>query len=342
MKPSQIRCPRCFAPRSVACVTENGIERPMHAERIELATRRTSEAVEAGVEVPEVRSARFEENEDIEVPTESVEALAEMAVEQLREVIDSAEVDEATGELVIYARTPQGLEIEERLHSFAEVHAFLGEFGFDPESEPESTEEWGFGYGGPLKLIRREIDALLTEEEVASWFSALEPTGAKLFRVSTGVLVPEVRIELAGINDELVRYLAAHPEKLYSLDPRKFEELVEAIFRDFGYDVVLTPKSKDGGLDIRATRKDSVGTLLYLIECKRYAATRPVGVDIVRGLYGVATTERASCGLIVTTSHFTRGAKEFADKVKYQMSLRDYSDLVNWLGEYPRSKSRGR
>src|ERR1700688_1674144 len=105
MKPSQIRCPRCFAPRGVACVTENGVERPLHAERLELAVQRTSEAIEAGVEVPEVRSARFEENENIEVPIDSAEALAEMAVEQLREVIDSAEVDEVTGALVIYART---------------------------------------------------------------------------------------------------------------------------------------------------------------------------------------------------------------------------------------------
>jgi hypothetical protein len=314
----------------------------MHAERLELATRRTSEAIEAGVEVPEVRSFRFEENENIEVPTESAEALAEMAVEQLREVIESAEVDEATGELVIYARTPQGLEIAERLHSFAEVHAFLGEFGFDPESEPESTEEWGFGYGGPLKLLRREIDALLTEEDVADWFPTIEPHVTKLFRVSTGVLVPEVRVELAGVNDELVKYLAAHPERLYSLSPRKFEELVEAIFRDFGYDVVLTPKSKDGGIDIRATRKDSVGTLLYLIECKRYAAAHPVGVGIVRGVYGVAATEHASCGMIVTTSHFTAPAKEEANKVKYQMSLRDYSDLVHWLGQYPTFGGRSR
>ncbi len=340
MRPSQVKCPRCFAPGGQPCITESGSKRPLHAERIAKAERRTSEAIEAGIEVPEIRSARFEENENINIPTEYGEALAEKAIEHLRELIESSEMDESTGELVVYARTPQGLEIIERLHTFAEVHLFLGEFGFDPDSELESTDEWGFGYGGPIKLLRREIDALLAEMDVASWFSPMAPSVTQLFRVNTGVLLPGVRIELAGVNEELIKYLADHPQQLYSLNSRKFEELVEAIFRDFGYDVVLTPKSKDGGVDIRAMRKDSVGTLLYLIECKRYAADRPVGLEIVRGLYGIAATQHASCGLIVTTSHFTRGAKEEADKIKYQMSLRDYNDLVGWLKRYPTTALR--
>jgi HJR/Mrr/RecB family endonuclease len=112
----------------------------------------------------------------------------------------------------------------------------------------------------------------------------------------------------------LVRFLATHPDQLYSLNPRKFEELVEAIFRDFGYDVILTPKPRDGGFDVRAIRKDSVGTLLYLIECKRFSPHRPVGPEIIRSLYGVVEQQRASCGLLVTTSRFTKGAKEEARK----------------------------
>jgi hypothetical protein len=334
MKPGDIRCPRCFAPVGMPCVTEQGIVRPAHAERIEQANTKTSEAVSAGFEESqEVRSSRFEENEFLDIPLDDREALAETAVEQLREVLESAELDEATGELVVSARTPEGVEIIERLHSFGELHAFVREFGFDPD-----LEEWGFGYGGPIRLQKREIDAVLAEIEAATWFSSMEPVPTKLFRVKPGILLPETKIEIAGVNEELIRYFAKHPDQLYALNPRKFEEVVEAIFRDFKFDVVLTPRSKDGGLDIRAIRKDSVGTLLYLIECKRYAPERPVGIDIVRALYGVAISERASCGLVVTTSHFTRGAKEFAEKNKYQLSLRDYNDLVKWLQGYPISK----
>ena len=340
MRSSQVRCPRCFAPRGRACVSESGRPRPMHAERLGKAAKRTAEAIEAGLDVPEIRSARLEENENIRLSRECAETLAEKAIEYLQEVVESADFDDTTSELVVSARTPQGVEIIERLHSFAEMHVFLSDFGFDPESELESAEEWGFGYGGPIKLLRHEIDTLLTEMGAASWFTSIESVDAQLFRLNTGILLPQIRIELGGVNEELVKYLAEHPKRLYSLNPRKFEELVEAIFRDFGYDVVLTPRSRDGGLDIRAIRKDSVGTLLYLIECKRYAETRPVGVEIVRSLYGVTANEHASCGLIVTTSHFTRGAKEFADKLRYQVSLRDYNDLVSWIKQYPTTRNR--
>jgi hypothetical protein len=191
MKPAEVRCPRCFAPRGRPCVTERGVGRPIHAERFEKAKQRTQAAIDAGIEVSEVRSIRFEENEAIDVPSEYSEALAQTAVEQLTEIIESSEMDESTGEIVISARTPEGVEIIERLHSFAELHSFLREFGFAPES---ALEEWDFGYGGPIKLSGREIDQLLAETDAAELFARTEPTGTKLFRVDRGILLPEIRL----------------------------------------------------------------------------------------------------------------------------------------------------
>lgn len=140
--------------------------------------------------------------------------------------------------------------------------------------------------------------------------------------------------DIVVVNTELIKFLARHPDLVYELDPRKFEELVAEIFRDLGYDTMLTPKSKDGGRDIRAIRNDAAGTFLYLIECKRWAKSRPVGVEIVRGLYGVVAAERATCGIVATTSRFTSGAKAFASQVRYQMSLRDFGNLREWLADY--------
>lgn len=48
----------------------------------------------------------------------------------------------------------------------------------------------------------------------------------------------------------------------------------------------------------------------YIIQCKRYTA--PVAVGIIRDLFGVVTAERASKGVLVTNSRFTREAKDFA------------------------------
>lgn len=143
-----------------------------------------------------------------------------------------------------------------------------------------------------------------------------------------------VSFDLSEINDELIKYLARHPEKMRALHPRKFEELVAELFRDKGYDVELTRFSKDGGFDIRAIRKTDVGLGLTLIECKRFAADRPVGVTLIRGLFGVVEKERATGGLFVTTSYFTRGANAFKNDLKHRLDLTDFDRLSGMLKDY--------
>jgi restriction system protein len=56
-----------------------------------------------------------------------------------------------------------------------------------------------------------------------------------------------------------------------------------------------------------------------------------VGVDLVRGLYGVVEAERATAALLVTTSHFTSGAEAFAERIPHRLALKDYDELVAWL-----------
>ena len=133
------------------------------------------------------------------------------------------------------------------------------------------------------------------------------------------------------LSASLVDYFARHPQRLRELPPRKFEELVADLLARDGYDVHITPESKDGGRDILASRHDGLVPQLLLVECKRYAPKNPVGIQLVRALYGVVQSERATAGLLVSTSRFTRGAVAFQKTVPYQVSLRDYESMVTWL-----------
>lgn len=138
----------------------------------------------------------------------------------------------------------------------------------------------------------------------------------------------------ASVNDDLLAYLALHPELLRELDPRRFEELVAELFRRQGFTVELTPKARDGGRDLFALHSNAFGRSLYLVECKRYAASRKVGVEVVRGLYGVLQADRATKGVIVTTSSYTKDAIAFATPLEYQLSLRDFEALKEWLDAF--------
>lgn len=62
-------------------------------------------------------------------------------------------------------------------------------------------------------------------------------------------------------------------------------------------------------------------------ECKRYSPDRSVGVEIVRELYAVMEMERVNKGVIVTTSHFTRGAMAEAQRLNGRIRLIDFNEL---------------
>jgi hypothetical protein len=131
--------------------------------------------------------------------------------------------------------------------------------------------------------------------------------------------------------DRMIHRLRRNPKELYSLNPRRFEELIAELLSRNGLDVHLTPTSKDGGFDIMACLSTPMGRLLYLVECKRWARERPIGVQIVNALYGVVESKKATAGMIVTTSTFTRGALGAQKATEHRLTLKEYEDIVDWL-----------
>jgi restriction system protein len=73
------------------------------------------------------------------------------------------------------------------------------------------------------------------------------------------------------LDERLVEHFAEHPEHLYSLPPRAFEEFVAELFDGFGFDVTLTSRTRDHGRDVIAVRHEIYDERL-LIECKQYAS----------------------------------------------------------------------
>jgi len=78
-------------------------------------------------------------------------------------------------------------------------------------------------------------------------------------------------------------------------------------------------------------KRISLGTFLYLVECKKYAPSRHVGVELVRRLYGVVELEKATAGIVTTTSYFTKGAKDLQSQLLHHISLKDYVSIQGWL-----------
>jgi hypothetical protein len=171
------------------------------------------------------------------------------------------------------------------------------------------------------------------------WATSFDVSSAEtLYDVSGSFIRPTETPQIAIVSHEawttLISRLSKNPKLLHSLHPRKFEELVAELLSREGLETHLTPETRDGGRDVLAFHQTPVGRLLYLVECKRHLPTRPVGIAIVQRLYGVVAQERATAGLVVTTSRFSKEALTFAETVKHQLGLRDYENIKIWLKKH--------
>jgi len=221
---------------------------------------------------------------------------------------------------------------------------------FEPHSRtPRVTEIDPLGFGPRVRVLRerfgRSMRELAASAEVSPpMLSQIErdetmPTLTVAARVSAGfghtisqtlratVELPALDLRVQAVDQALIEELAVRPELLYGLRPRQFEEMMAELYEREGFEVTLTQQTRDGGVDLYLVRHTSFGKLLTLVDTKRFRADRPVGVGIVRQLYGVVEAERASAGVIATTSYFTKDAHALREKMPFRLGLQDYRDL---------------
>ncbi len=158
---------------------------------------------------------------------------------------------------------------------------------------------------------------------------------------SSGLWLPsDAAPRIVSVNEDLIKRLKLEPESIYQLTPRKFEEILADLLTDMGMEVELTQASKDDGRDIMAKFDAGAGKMLCLVEAKRYRKDRKVGIELVKQLFGTLCDSNATSAMLVTTSSFTDGAKEFQKKYEWKMGLRDYCNVVEWIEGYKTGKNR--
>lgn len=147
------------------------------------------------------------------------------------------------------------------------------------------------------------------------------------------IIVPSKEIikDISFVSNSLLNKAKENPQIMYDFSPREFERMVCELLDKQGYKVNLTKQTRDGGKDIIVVQKSLLGEFCIYVECKKYDVTRPISVSLVRELYGTVMVDNATAGMIITTSYFTKDAKEYTEKIKHRMTLKDFTDLVQEL-----------
>jgi HJR/Mrr/RecB family endonuclease len=149
------------------------------------------------------------------------------------------------------------------------------------------------------------------------------------------ITLPEQRVEITRDWQQIAREVASRQKRLSDLSWRDFEDLVGHILTSFGWSVTPMGYTKDGGIDIIAVRRVEPGLdVNMLVQCKRFAPARKVGVEVVQQLWGVKWQKAFHHAVLATTSAFTRGARRSASM--WNLELADHHAIFNWCARLAR------
>ncbi|MEJ5945575.1 restriction endonuclease [Pseudokineococcus basanitobsidens] len=120
-------------------------------------------------------------------------------------------------------------------------------------------------------------------------------------------------------------------DRALALTPTDFERLVLELLRAMGYgragQLEHSGASGDGGID-GIISQDPLGLDRIYLQAKRYAAGHTVGRPELQGFVGALASNQGDRGVFITTSTFTKGALETAERVSHRIELVDGGRLA--------------
>jgi len=207
---------------------------------------------------------------------------------------------------------------------------------------------------GVYRITQRGKDYLAAHDDLRQEDLLQYPEYAEYANVSTsskdqsqgGTLVKVDEIEkmtptdqmdnaFKKINDDLSADLL---QKVLGMSPNFFEKLVLDLLLNMGFGsknkdmAIVTPTSHDNGVDA-IIPEDALGLDKIYIQAKRYT-DNPVSKPEIHKFIGALDEQKATKGVFITTSKFTAGAKETADKASKKIVLIDGKSLADYMIEY--------
>jgi restriction system protein len=228
-----------------------------------------------------------------------------------------------------------------RLHKIAQgvgeqFTAFLEAVANDPEAksiDPTSLvndAEAKYGVQGAL-IALEYVDSLHAYMVRSPWG---RPTSEYQNAIELKDLFESEGLEpLYGkfIDQRYIDYLHRNFERIDEINWRKFEGLTGEFFDREGFHVDLGPGRNDDGVDVRLWPKNPEANEppTVLVQCKRQKAA--IEKVVVKALYADVLSEKATSGLIVTTSRLSVGSAKLLQVRDYPIQQADRETLKQWV-----------
>lgn len=134
-------------------------------------------------------------------------------------------------------------------------------------------------------------------------------------------------------DQRFIDYLERNFDRIGDIHWRKFEGLAGEFFEREGFRVDLGPGRNDDGIDLRIFPREASEKVppLIVVQCKRQK--EKIGKTLLKSVYADVLHEKASSGLIVTSSYLAPGTETMRVARDYPVEAADRETLQTWVAK---------
>lgn len=199
-----------------------------------------------------------------------------------------------------------------------------------------------FGFTDGAREASRQVDPvsieLLDLAGIEAWISRLEEGDTSN--------AEQVQLLIRSLSHKFAELVAADPETLNHLEWRDLERLIARVMEGLGFQVTLTPPSKDGAKDLILTCIVKQGEESFIVELKHWRSGKRVGKQAVSDFLQVVVGENRTGGLFLSTSGYagdafqgltqiTRQRLRIGDRTKVVLLVQTYIKACSGLWSPP-------
>lgn len=152
----------------------------------------------------------------------------------------------------------------------------------------------------------------VTYQELWDWIDTTIPESKQ------GAQPSRIVAAITNLSKQLARLIANDPKGLQDLEWRDMERMLAAVFQGLGFDVTLTPSSKDGGKDLILDCIVKGNKYSYVVEVKHWRSGQRVGKRYISDFVNVVAREDRDGGLYLATYGYSGDAFEALTEVDRQ------------------------
>lgn len=190
--------------------------------------------------------------------------------------------------------------------------------------------------GSPIRINLGLLTSLPSSKSAASGGGEEAQDSLARNHAGVGASTPRETLEAAylQLRGELASEIA---EVLAKSDPTQFERIVVELLVGMGYGGNVADagraigKSGDEGID-GVIKEDHLGLDNIYVQAKRWEGN--VGRQEIQKFAGALQGQRARKGVFITTSSFTRDAREYVEKIENRIVLIDGERLCNLMIDF--------